>query len=581
MCTRREEEAESASLFSVLSLKLIGRREEAALSCHTTPSRPRSTITWYSRAGVLQATSTVHSQAVFGGTITRSELTIRATADDNGRVVTCVAQNGLGSSVNVNITVSVLHGPVWVKVPSGRLDFLEGGDLVLTAVAAANPPTVSYSWWRGPEMIIGEGISEDGTGALRLNRIHRNQQGNYSVSAHTSRGTAHSDFFINVQYGPEDVVAATRVTLDKGGTTSVICSAKGNPTPNITWTRSNDNTSVLWWGVGEARLVVERASKEDTGVYLCKASNSVTTAPPAVTALVVTQPPTTPKEYQSVRGWAAIGGNGYLKCHVTAAPTPTFSWSVNGEAFVPNKSKYFVHHPELTDGVALWISVLEVRRVTDRDYTSYTCKAHNTEGEHSLSLTLGPPLPPQAPYNLTATVVTTSAVLSWRHSQPEDSVQGYTVKYHPVDSKEYKFQDVPGRGGTAATIKGLIASTQYAFAVQAYSEQGRSLYSAPFYVTTMRDAVEEAASSSTSTGSSNTGSGTQHRVPRLILIIICLTGAALLILNIVVVTCFLRSERAPSTSFDIATTATTPGSATCVDLVSSDDGSSVARLIIR
>ncbi|XP_037789094.1 activating signal cointegrator 1 complex subunit 2 homolog [Penaeus monodon] len=102
----------------------------------------------------------------------------------------------------------------------------------------------------------------------------------------------------------------------------------------------------------------------------------------------------------------------------------------------------------------------------------------------------------------------------------------------------------------------------------------------------MRDAVEEAASSSTSTGSTSTGSSTQHRVPRLILIIICLTGAALLILNIVVVTCFLRryifkksnmkvSER-PSTSFDIATTATTPGSATCVDLVTSEAGSSVA-----
>lgn len=56
---------------------------------------------------------------------------------------------------------------------------------------------------------------------------------------------------------------------------------------------------------------------------------------------------------------------------------------------------------QLTDGVALWTSVLEVRRVTDRDYTTYTCIAHNTEGEHSLNLTLGPPLPPQAPYNLT------------------------------------------------------------------------------------------------------------------------------------------------------------------------------------
>lgn len=48
-------------------------------------------------------------------------------------------------------------------------------------------------------MIIGEGISEDGSGALRLSRIHRDQEGNYSVSAHTSRGTAHSNFFINVQ----------------------------------------------------------------------------------------------------------------------------------------------------------------------------------------------------------------------------------------------------------------------------------------------------------------------------------------------------------------------------------------------
>ncbi|XP_037789367.1 uncharacterized protein LOC119584792 [Penaeus monodon] len=83
--------------------------EEATLSCHTTPSRPRSSITWYSRAGVLQATNTIYSQAVFGGTITRSELSLRATADDNGRVVTCVAENGLVAAVNVNITVSVLR----------------------------------------------------------------------------------------------------------------------------------------------------------------------------------------------------------------------------------------------------------------------------------------------------------------------------------------------------------------------------------------------------------------------------------------------------------------------------------------
>nr|XP_027211794.1 leucine-rich repeat and immunoglobulin-like domain-containing nogo receptor-interacting protein 2 [Penaeus vannamei] len=99
--------------------------------------------------------------------------------------------------------------------------------------------------------------------------------------------------------GPEEIVAAERVVVDEDKTTSILCHADGNPTPNVTWTRDNNNNknnniyinssgAVLASGIGEAKLLVEHASKADTGLYLCHASNSVASAAPVYTALVVT-----------------------------------------------------------------------------------------------------------------------------------------------------------------------------------------------------------------------------------------------------------------------------------------------------
>lgn len=50
-----------------------------------------------------------------------------------------------------------------------------------------------------------------------------------------------------------------------------------------------DGEDSQWTGVGEARLVLERAVRADTGFYHCHALNKVGTAPPVTTALVVTR----------------------------------------------------------------------------------------------------------------------------------------------------------------------------------------------------------------------------------------------------------------------------------------------------
>ncbi|XP_064078820.1 nephrin-like isoform X1 [Macrobrachium nipponense] len=265
-----------------------------SLVCESTSSLPPSRVSWRSGPLMLHGATSSQSPGLYGGTVTKSVLEVRALIEDNGRVFTCDANNGLGTTVTTNVTLNVLHGPIWVTVPTGTIEVQEKDDLILTAAANANPPPVSYTWWRGPLKIEGLSSSdgEDTEGRLEIRRIHRQEAGAYSVTATSPRGRVNASFIINILYGPESVLASKRVTVDEDGSTSVLCSAVGNPAPNVTWFRQDQYSSIreiLTWGINEARLPIQYASRSDTGFYYCLASNVVATSAPVKTAVVVTR----------------------------------------------------------------------------------------------------------------------------------------------------------------------------------------------------------------------------------------------------------------------------------------------------
>ncbi|XP_037774036.1 leucine-rich repeat and immunoglobulin-like domain-containing nogo receptor-interacting protein 2 [Penaeus monodon] len=90
---------------------------------------------------------------------------------------------------------------------------------------------------------------------------------------------------------PERVRVRDRVMISEGEHTSLQCSADGNPTPTLAWTRDihthNRTARTLASGLGVATLEVHQAVWADTGVYLCHAKNVVATAPPVTTKLIV------------------------------------------------------------------------------------------------------------------------------------------------------------------------------------------------------------------------------------------------------------------------------------------------------
>ena len=78
-------------------------------------------------------------------------------------------------------------------------------------------------------------------------------------------------------------------TIREGNTTTITCEALGYPPPTVVWNRTNgtlsngvlmsDSVSVPT-GYGNVtrvsvNLTITNASREDTGVYMCSANNSV------------------------------------------------------------------------------------------------------------------------------------------------------------------------------------------------------------------------------------------------------------------------------------------------------------------
>ncbi|XP_069972966.1 uncharacterized protein [Penaeus vannamei] len=91
---------------------------------------------------------------------------------------------------------------------------------------------------------------------------------------------------------------------------------------------------------------------------------------------------------------------------------------------------------------------------------------------------------------------------------------------------------ISGGNTAGTTLSGLTPGADYLYTIQARNEQGASAYVSPPVLVTMLGVGAKAGSQA--------GGGVQSRVPRLMLLILTLTGAALLVLNVAIIACFVR-----------------------------------------
>ncbi|XP_005381511.1 PREDICTED: ADAMTS-like protein 3 isoform X2 [Chinchilla lanigera] len=195
-------------------------------------------------------------------------------------------------SVSFNKTINARIGnTVYITKRTEVIDIL--CDLV-------NPSEVTYTWTKDGALLQPSGkISLNGTGRIQIRNPTRKEQGIYECSVANHLGSdvesssvlyAEAPVILSIERNitkPEhnhlSVVVGGVVEAAIGANVTVRCPVKGVPQPTVTWMKRrsslSDNVSLLFNG----SLLLQNASLENEGTYICTGTNALGKAAAAFT----------------------------------------------------------------------------------------------------------------------------------------------------------------------------------------------------------------------------------------------------------------------------------------------------------
>ncbi|XP_047561044.1 hemicentin-1 isoform X2 [Lutra lutra] len=302
-----------------------------------------------------------------------------AQPDDTGQY-TCMAANAAGSSsTSAKLTV---HVPPRIRSTEIQYTVNENSQAILPCMADGIPtPAIN---WKKDNVLLANLLGKytiEPYGELILENVVPEDSGAYTCVANNAAGEDTHMVSLTVHVLPTFTELPGDVSLNKGEQLRLSCKATGIPLPKLTWTFNNNIIPAYFDSVnGHSELVIERASKEDSGTYVCTAENSVGFVK-AIGFVYVKEPPVFKGDYPS--NWIEpLGGNAVLNCEVKGDPAPTIQWSRKGVDIEINH-----RIRQLVNGS------LAIYGTVNEDAGDYTCVATNDAGvvERSMSLTLQSP----------------------------------------------------------------------------------------------------------------------------------------------------------------------------------------------
>ncbi|XP_073426231.1 basement membrane-specific heparan sulfate proteoglycan core protein isoform X5 [Dendrobates tinctorius] len=341
----------------------IRKGENATFKCHVHTGAQPIRVTW--KMGQNQPVQdNVHISS--NGSI----INIVGAHHKNQGAYRCMAANAFGA-VDSAVTLVVEGRPTVSVIPPGPIKVNVGETVYLECSGVGDPRPV-VSWRRtGSRQTIRQQnhVPLDSHAVLQITSVKLGDSGSYTCVGHNPAGSAQvlvdvivEDRVMKPSAPAASVEQSVHVVL-AGETATLRCSAAGNPTPSITWSKLR---APLPWQhqIVNDSLVIPRVAQQDSGQYICNASNADGHSEVFIT-LDVENPPyaTTLPDELSV----SVGEPIRLQCLAHGTPPLKFQWSkVNGS--VPRSA-------ELPDGVLL------IGRAAAADAGTYRCVVSNKVGE--------------------------------------------------------------------------------------------------------------------------------------------------------------------------------------------------------
>ncbi|KAB0794697.1 hypothetical protein PPYR_11536 [Photinus pyralis] len=221
----------TARILKTVSPLVADRRYE--VSCESAGSRPSAIITWYKGKRQLRRTKEETRENV-----TISELSFVPTTEDDGKSITCRAENPnvTGLFLETSWKIDVVYPPI-VSLRLGSTlnadDIKEGDDVYFECHVKANPHWRRLTWLH-EGIVLNHNTSARiirSNQSLVLQRVTRQSAGKYVCSAVNSEGeTLSNELSFRVQYSPTcryDRIVV--VGASRGESVDIACEIEADP----------------------------------------------------------------------------------------------------------------------------------------------------------------------------------------------------------------------------------------------------------------------------------------------------------------------------------------------------------------
>ncbi|XP_055850770.1 immunoglobulin superfamily member 10 isoform X2 [Episyrphus balteatus] len=166
--------------------------------------------------------------------------------------------------------------------------------------------------------------------------------------------------------------------VKKGSSVRIECSASGNPTPNVTWSRKNNILPSGEEKLHSHILSIENVDRHKGGVYICTANNGVGQPASSQVVLHVLYPPEISVERPTV--FSGEGHEAMLVCIVHGETQPEVIWFKDTMQLDTTERHIMENRGSR--------HTLIIRKVHPQDFGNYSCVAENQLGKSRKTLQL-------------------------------------------------------------------------------------------------------------------------------------------------------------------------------------------------
>uniref|UniRef100_A0A8C5F0B5 Heparan sulfate proteoglycan 2 n=1 Tax=Gopherus evgoodei TaxID=1825980 RepID=A0A8C5F0B5_9SAUR len=297
-----------------------------------------------------------------------SVITISRARPSNQGAYRCVASNRYGVANSV-VNLMVQGSPTVSVMPKGPVTVKAGKSISLDCLGMGDPrPLVRWSRLGMRQKLEHQKLLPlESQAVLQILAAKPEDAGTYICMAQNSIGSAQVQVEVSVEAangkpGAPEITVKPTLTVVAGETATLQCSATGDPPPSIQWSKLR---APLPWQhrVVNNTLLIPRVAQQDSGQYICNASNAAGFTEAFVTLDVETPPYATilPEEVSVAAGEAVR-----LQCLAHGTPPLRYQWSkTNGS---------------LSSNAVLRESALHISPTAPEDSGTYRCLVSNRVG---------------------------------------------------------------------------------------------------------------------------------------------------------------------------------------------------------